>query len=65
MQTFSTWPDARTFAVERANTWNTPQGIEKRKEFGRTIYVVRSIPRADKRFGVDLRCEAVEPGQSL
>lgn len=61
MSTFVDYKDARAFAERRAVEWKTPQGIEKRKEYGKVLWLVRSLPRRDKRYGVDLLCEAVEP----
>ena len=61
MNVFTTWQDAHAFASKRAAAWQTPQGIEKIREYGKTLWKVRSLPVKGKRFGVDAACEAVEP----
>lgn len=53
----NTYETARYWAEKRANEWQVSQGIEKMSGG----WIVRCIPRADKRFGCDATCEAVEP----
>lgn len=61
MEAFDDYKMARMFAEARAKNWRVPQGIEY-FDFDKK-WVVRSLPRKDKRFGCDARAEAVEvPG---
>jgi hypothetical protein len=63
MPAFTTWQDARGAAIQRANDWSVPQGIEYSSYDNR--WVVRCIPSKDKRFGADLQCEVVEVGDQI
>jgi len=58
---FATWHDARAYAQSRANETGLSVGIERMIEFGVIGFNVRFIPAVGLRFGLDLRCEAVEP----
>lgn len=53
---------AHAAALADARTFNRPMGLEKAREYGRTVYLVKMIP-ADpaKRFGWEMRCEVVQP----
>ena len=64
MHTFDDYDAAVIDAGERSLATGLPYGVEKNKEYGRIVYYVRGLPRADKRFGVDLRCEAIEPSSA-
>lgn len=59
------WKDAHTAAVTLARQLGREVGIEKLKTYEGTHYYVRTVPRADMRFGVDARCEIVGPGDPL
>ena len=57
---FKTWTEAHAFAQAQADATGRSHGIEYFK-FDRR-WQVRSIPSdPSKRFGCDMRCEAVEP----
>jgi hypothetical protein len=59
--TFSKWEDAFTYAQSRANESGLSVGIEKRKEYGKEVFSVRYLPKAENRYGENLRCEVVNP----
>lgn len=61
--TYKTWLEARTAALTRMREMNVAQGIEYSK-YDRT-YTVKMLPPPGKRFGWELRCEAVEIGATL
>lgn len=64
MAIYLTWGEAHDRAQWDANHYGRPMGLEKAKEYGRTVYRVSMIPkRPDQRFGWELRCEVVEPEQ--
>jgi hypothetical protein len=52
---------ARREAQADANRFGRDMGIEKATEYGKTVYRVKFLPRADRRFGWELRCEVVTP----
>ena len=61
--TFTDYHEAYEAARQDADLLHRPMGIEKAREYGRTIYRVKMLPkRADQRFGWELACEVVEPG---
>lgn len=55
----ATWESAHAEAVRVANRLNIDVGIER---FGRE-WVIRLLPRIDRSFGYDLRCERIRPGE--
>ncbi len=58
----SQYIEAHNYAVTKARQLNMCYGIEKMKEFNRTVYSVKMIPtNPDKRFGWETRCEVVTP----
>jgi len=61
----SDWKAAHTAAVELARLLKRETGIEKAVEFGRTVYRVHSLPKPENRYGFELRCEVVRPGDPL
>lgn len=53
---------AYRMAQREANRLNRPIGIEKAREYGRTVYRVKLVPaRPDQRFGWETRCQIVDP----
>lgn len=44
-----------------ANQLGREVGIEKANEFGRTVYLVKHLPKPENRCGWELRCEVVQP----
>lgn len=61
MPVYDDWHEARAEAQRRANAAQLDVGIRKVREYGRTRFVVSYLPRADRRYGDDLRCEVVTP----
>jgi hypothetical protein len=63
----SVYPDYDTAfnaAVDDANMYNRPMGLEVAKEYGRRVWRVKMIPKlASQRFGWETRCQVVEPGE--
>ena len=62
MDSFTNWHDAHREAVEQATRYQREMGLEKATEYDRTVYRVKMLPKADCRFGWELRCEVVRPG---
>lgn len=62
---FYTYENAYNFASTRANASGLSQGIAVAVEYGKVGYNVSFLPRVGKRFGWELRCEAVEPGAPI
>lgn len=59
---FSTWKPAHQAAQHDANRYGRPMGIDGGKEYGKTVYRVKMIPKdPNKRFGWETRVEVVEP----
>lgn len=56
-----TYEAARAEAQRRADESGSDVGIRKVREYGKDKYNVAALPRADKRFGDDLRAEVVRP----
>ena len=50
-------------AVKLANLCNREVGIEKTKEFGRTVYIVKLLPNKENRSGHELNLQVVTPGE--
>ncbi len=62
LEVFNDWHYAREHAQAWANRLKRPMGVEKAKEYGRTVYRVAMLPiKASDRFGWEARCEVVEP----
>ena len=55
-----TYNEALLHARRRANDTHLDQGIER---FPLVGYVVRHLPAPERRYGADLRCEVVRPGE--
>lgn len=58
------YDEVRDFAQKRANKTGLSQGIEKISSYAggpRDAFKAFFLPSASKRFGYELRCEAVEP----
>ena len=52
-------------AVNLARLVKREVGIEKSKEFGKTVYNVKILPNKENRYGWELRCEIVSPNSPL
>lgn len=61
MNSTTNYDDARKAAQDLANQLGREVGLEKAKEYCRTVYRVKHLPSAGKRFGWELRCEVVAP----
>ncbi len=61
-EAYNDWKLAHTAAQADANRFHRPMGIEKAKEYGRTVYRVAMLPiKPSDRYGWETRCEVVEP----
>jgi len=61
MKTFPNYTDAITHARSLATQCQRDTGIEKTKEFNRTVFSVFLLPAPAFRTGRELRCETVSP----
>lgn len=61
MKTFPDYKPALAAAIELARSVNRECGIEKAREFGRTVYRVKMLPNPENRTGWELTCEVVRP----
>lgn len=60
--TFTDYIEAHNYAVIKARQLKMCYGIEKMNQFGKQVYSVKMIPtNPEKRFGWELRCEAITP----
>lgn len=62
---FDTYEEAYFHASTGANKLQIAHGIERTKEFNKEVYRVSLLPANGKRFGWELRCEAVEVGSPI
>lgn len=62
MKVFNNWKNAHAHAAELATACERDVGIEKGKEFGRTVFKTFLLPNKENRCGHELRCEVVTPG---
>lgn len=62
---FNTWKEAHTYAVRLARELGREVGLWRVVEFGKEGFNVRSLPKAENRFGHELRCEVVAPSDPL
>jgi hypothetical protein len=65
MKVFKDWKSAHSYAVETARACGMSTGIEKTKEFNRTLFAVRLLPRPENRTGSELRMEIVNPNDPI
>lgn len=61
LQVFSDWKAAHTAAQADANRLGLSLGIEKAKEYGKTVFRVSILPKPENRYGWETRCEVVDP----
>jgi hypothetical protein len=61
MKTFTDYNNALTYARDLATQCKRDAGIEKAKEFNRTVFSVFLLPAPAFRTGRELRCETVAP----
>lgn len=61
MHTSPNYETTRRGAQEMANQSGHDVGIEKRNEFGATVYSASYLPKPENRCGWELRCEVVQP----
>lgn len=59
------WKAAHTAAAQLARLLGRETGIEKAVEFGKTVYLVHSLPKPQNRCGFELRCETVRPSDPI
>lgn len=51
MKVFNTYKEAFNFAVNQSRELNIDSGLEKKKEFGKTIFAVSLLPKKENTFG--------------
>lgn len=61
MKTFTDHNNALTYARDLATQCQRDAGLEKAKEFNRTVFSVFLLPAPAFRTGRELRCEIVTP----
>lgn len=61
MKEFIDYHEAYNYAVDYARQLNRKVGIEKAKWYGKTVFVVKSIPAEGFRHEHQLRMEIVKP----
>lgn len=61
MKTFTEYNNALTYARDLATQCQRDAGLEKAKEFNRTVFSVFLLPAPAFRTGRELRCEIVTP----
>ena len=61
MKSFTEYRDALSYARSLATQCARDTGIEKTKEFTRTVFLVCLLPAPAFRTGRELRCEIVTP----
>jgi hypothetical protein len=61
MRVFNNYLDAYGFAEKMAKTTGIDYGIERKREFGEEIFVVKLLPRPENCYGYELRMERVRP----
>jgi hypothetical protein len=61
MVAFGEWKEAHNEAVRLARMLGREVGILKGKEFGRQVFEVIHLPKAENRYGFELKCEIVTP----
>lgn len=62
---FTDWKEAHTEAIKLARRLGKEVGIEKTKEFGKEIFLIKHLPKPENRYGWELRCEIVKPSDPL
>ena len=65
MASFIEWKEAHDHAVELARQLGREVGILKAKEYNKTVFQVLHLPKRENRYGLELRCEVVSPGDPL
>lgn len=53
--------EAFQYAQACANRTGRDHGIEAMKQYGKRVYIVRSLPRPENSYGPDARAERVRP----
>ena len=61
-QAFKNYDDAYECARTSADKINKDYGIEKAKEYGKTVFRVKILPGINHSFGHELMMERVTPG---
>lgn len=61
-KTFSDYDLAKTYARELAALGGPDAGIEKAREFGKTVYRVGYLPKKENCYGHELMMERVKIG---
>jgi len=63
--TFTDYKEAKNEAIKYARYLEKEVGIEKASEFGKKVFNVRPLPKAENRYGHELRMEVVRPNEPL
>ena len=64
MAVHASYDAAVTEAATKALSTGLAYGLSVRREYGRNVYTVRVLPSPALRFGVDLRCEVIDPSNA-
>jgi hypothetical protein len=59
---FVTWKEAHHAAIDLANECSMDSGIEKSREFGKEVFIVKLLPRPENCQGGECFMERVKPG---
>lgn len=62
MKSFSDYDSAKNYARELVKLGGPDAGIEKAREFGRTVFNVKFLPKKENCFGHELTMERVSVG---
>jgi hypothetical protein len=65
MSAFPTYPEAHRAAVALARQCSRDAGIERAREFNRTVYHISLLPAPQHCHGHELRMERVRPTDPL
>lgn len=64
-QRFEDYHAAHGYAVNLARQLGREVGIERSKWFNKNGYTVHHLPKAENRYGFELRCEVVGPKDAV
>jgi hypothetical protein len=64
---FKTWKEAHTAAIKLARELNRDVGLWRvaKGYYNYETFTIRSLPHQRNRFGHELQCEVVSPGDPL
>lgn len=62
---FKDYSTAHNEAIKYARWLGKEVGLEKGEEYGKTVYKVKHLPKAENRYGHELRMQVVRPNEPL